>query len=153
MALLFMELAIKPVLIAKSTSKQVGKNLGGSKYFDYTTPFFVKSNILKLSEIYQLEVAKLLFQHTHHNIQSSFSTFFKKTSSVHSRIKRLSANNLNFYIPRFKYVKLQNSFKYQGVKIWNSKPNHLKQRMSFNPFKKQLKNKNSNSKRIKTIKT
>jgi len=80
-----------------------------------------------------------MFQHTHHNIPSSFSTFFKKTSSVHLRITRLSANNLNFYIPRFKPVKLQNSFKYQGVKIWNSIPNHLKQRMLFNLFKKQLK--------------
>jgi len=112
MALLFGELAIITSLNRLQVlQNKLVKMLGGGKYFDHATPFFVKSNILKHSEIYQLEFAKLMFQHTHHN-SPSFSTFFKRTSPVHSRITRLSANNLNFYILHFKSVKLQNSFKY-----------------------------------------
>jgi len=63
------------------------KILGEEKYFDLATPNFVKSNILKFFEIYQFEIAKLMFQHAHHNSISSFSMLFKKTSSIH-RITR-----------------------------------------------------------------
>jgi len=38
---------------------------GGGKYYDRTTLHFVKNNILKIREIYELEVAKVMFRITH----------------------------------------------------------------------------------------
>jgi len=40
---------------------------------------------------------------------------------------RLSSNKFNVYLPRYKTNKLLISFRYQGVKIWNSISDHLRQ--------------------------
>jgi len=48
-------------------SKTKHQIIGGGKYYDRATPYFVKNNILKIREIYELEVAKVMFQLTHYN--------------------------------------------------------------------------------------
>jgi len=116
------------------------KIIGAGNYFDKATPYFVKRDVLKISEIYQLEIAKLMFRLTHYSIPFNFKQFFTTTSSVHTKNTRSTSNySLNYYIPRFGTNKLQQSFRYQGVKVWNSIPNHFKQKMTFSLFKKKLK--------------
>jgi len=102
--------------------------------------YFIKFIILKIQEIYQLEIAKLVFRHMHYNSLLTFSNIFKSISDTHFRSTRLSSNKFNLYLPRYKTNELQRSFKYQGVKIWNSILDHLRQNISFNSFKKELKN-------------
>ena len=72
------------------------------------SPQFYKLGILKLSNLYVI--------------------------SIHSRATRLATYRDNLYLPRYKINKLQRSFKFQGVKIWNSIPNDLR-KLSFNQFK------------------
>jgi len=43
------------------------KIIGSGKYYDRATPYFVKNNILKICEIYELEVTKVMFRFAHYN--------------------------------------------------------------------------------------
>jgi len=61
-----------------------------------------------------------------YNSPLTFSKFYKKSiSNTHLRSTRLFSNKFNLYLPRYKTNKLQRSYKYQGVKIWNSILDHL----------------------------
>jgi len=65
-------------------------------------------------------------------IVSFFTPIAEIHSDTHTRTTRLALSNL--YLPRWKTQKLQNSFRYQGVKIWNSVSQRLKM-LRFNQFK------------------
>ena len=91
--------------------------------------------MLKIPEIYKLEIFKLMFRHTRYNIPERFCSFFKNISSIHIRTTRSSSNRRNYYLPCYRSNKLQRSLKYQGVKIWNSLPNNLKEKMVYTVFK------------------
>ena len=79
-----------------------------------------------------------MHKHTRKKLPTSLSTFFAPVKAIHTRSTRLASSELNLYLPRYKSQKLQKSFKYQGVKIWNSVPQDLKQ-LPFNPFKTKYK--------------
>ena len=68
-----------------------------------------------------------MHKHTRKKLPKSLSTFFAPVEAIHTRSTRLASSELNLYLPRYKSQKLQKSFKYQGVKIWNSVPLDLKQ--------------------------
>ena len=57
---------------------------------------------------------------------------------IHTRTTRLASYSSNLYLPRYKTNKMQRSFKFQRVKIWNSIPNDLR-KLSFNQFKMKCK--------------
>lgn len=111
------------------------KIVTGANYYDHATPSYIDLNLLKLPDLYQHEIAKLMFRQTNNNFPLTFSNFFIKTTEVHYKTTRLALNKTSLRIPRYKTAKLQRSFKYQGVKIWNSIPESHK-KLSFSKFKK-----------------
>ena len=114
------------------------KLISGAQWRDHVTPSYLKLQILKLNDLYLYEVAKLTHMHTHKKLPTNLSTFFAPVKAIHTRSTRLASSKLNLYLPRYKSQKLQKSFKYQGVKIWNSVPQDLKQ-LPFNRFKTKYK--------------
>ena len=101
-------------------------------------PCYAQLNILKLNNLYTHEIAKLMFKYAHKTTPIAFSSFFTPVISIHTRITRLASYSNNLYLPRYKTNKLQKSFKFQGIKIWNSIPNDLR-KLSFNQFKMKCK--------------
>ena len=93
---------------------------------------------LKLNDLYTHEIAKLMFKYAHKTTPIAFSSFFTPVISIHTRTTRLASYSNNLYLPRYKTNKMQRSFKFQGVKIWNSIPNDLR-KLSFNQFKMKYK--------------
>ena len=79
-------------------------------------PQYHKHGILKLPELYTLEIAKLMHQYSHHILSQPFSTFFTHISSVHERLTRAKNEN-KLYIRKFSAARSQKSFQYQGAKI------------------------------------
>ena len=67
----------------------------------------------------------------------SLSTFFALIIAILTRSTRLTSSELNFYYLKYISQKLQKSFKYQGVKIWNSATQDMKQ-LSFSRFKMKV---------------
>ena len=78
-----------------------------------------------------------MFRHTHYNIPHPCTFFhhFRNICSIHSRTTRLSSNPHNYYRPRYRSNKLQRSLNYQGVKIRNSLPNNLKEKLFYHARK------------------
>ena len=78
------------------------KILTGANYFDHATPSFKNLKILKLADLYKLEVAKIMFRHIRNNFPTTFSNLFKKITHVHCRSFRLAAKNIPY-----KYLNLK----------------------------------------------
>jgi len=88
--------------------------------------FVCGTNVLKLPDLFRHKIAKLIHKLLRNNHPPNFFKFFIKTNKIHNRTTRLASNEHALYIPRYKTEKLQRSFKYQGVKVWNSLPDSLK---------------------------
>ena len=101
------------------------------------TPQFRKLGILKISELYTFETAKLMHQHSTNMLPQNLSTYFKELTSIHHRHTR-SKTKKKLYLPKFSTNRCQKSFRYQGVKVWNLLSTELRTQ-SFRQFKKELK--------------
>ena len=118
------------------------KIICGGKYMDHATPFYSKLKILKIPELCEHEVAKLVFYHYHQRLPPLLSNLYIKTNLVFQKCTRSSstANNPILYISLYKTTRLQKSIRYQGVKIWNKIPPSIKTKQSFKSFKVLYKN-------------
>ena len=112
--------------------------ISNSKPTASVTPLYLKLGILKISDLYTLETAKIMHQHAKQNIlPRTFSMYFNPLTNIHSRQTR-SKTNQNFYVPKFSTNRCQKSFKFQGTKVWNSFPSELRYQ-PFSKFKINLK--------------
>ena len=98
------------------------KLIGGGNYFHKATPFYSKLCILRLPDLYKIEIAKFVKRFMHNTLFQSFSNIFAMVGLVTIRTTRSSSNFNNFYIPRCRTTWTQRSIKYQYVKVWNSIP-------------------------------
>ena len=87
--------------------------------------FNLYSNLL-LNLFSTVTIAKFMFNCNKTLTSIPFSNFFQKTNQVLNRSTRLSAEQDNLYIPRYRNNRLQRCIKYQGVKIWNLIPKEIK---------------------------
>ena len=92
---------------------------------------FFSYKILKISDLYKLEVAKFMFQHHNNLLPDLFSNYFVAISRVHGYSTRGSANN-NYYIPSITKSNAKSSLFYGGAKLWNSISTDIR----LNPFSK-----------------
>ena len=93
-------------------------------------PNYFKCGILKLDDLYRFETAKLMYQYTKNDLPKPFfKHMFPQSSHTHS-YNTSSVTRKNYNNPPFKTARLQRSFKYQGISIWNNLPLNLKN-MSF----------------------
>ena len=90
------------------------------------TPLSKKYGVLKLADLFNYEMAKIMYQFSKQTLPSHLNCLFAPLSTVHERCTR-SKTKQNLYIPKFSTSRCQNSFKYQGSKIWNSVTTDLKQ--------------------------
>ena len=95
------------------------------------TPFYHKLEILKISELYKFEIAKLMHQHSKQNLPPTISNLFKPLSNIHNRITRSVSLN-HIYVENFSTLRCQRSIKYQGAKIWNAIPLKLRDQSNRN---------------------
>ena len=119
-----------------SIQNKAVKLIGGGNYLDRVTPYYSKLNILKLPDLYKLETAKFVYRFMDKTLPQCFSVFFVKVSEISGRTTRSSGNRHSLYIPRYNSNRLQQTIKYQGVKIWNSIPLKI-QNLPFFTLKKK----------------
>ena len=53
------------------------------------------------------------------DLEITFNNYFLTSAAVHNYYTR-SYHSLKYYIPKYRLVRLQKSYKYTGVKIWNN---------------------------------
>ena len=114
------------------------KFIGGDLFQDRITPLYAQSNILKLPNLYKLEVSKLVHAHIRNQLPHKLSNYFTFTSNISSRNTRTTQKKNHLYTPRYKTSRMQKCIKYQGVKIWNDIPSEIQNSNSKN-FKRKMK--------------
>ena len=111
-----------------SLQNKVVKLVGGGAFLDRATPFYYKLNIPKFTDLYKIEISKLMYNIVHRPrcLPNNFSKYFEKACKISLRSTRSTTPENDFvYIPRFRSNGLQNSIGYQGVKIWNFIPHSI----------------------------
>ena len=91
----------------------------GISRFEHITPSFRRLDILKIHDLCKIEIALNMHKLKNNKLPDTFQNYFTLPSNVHHYSTR-SKFQLTFYVPKFCLVRFQKSFKYRGVKIWNS---------------------------------
>ena len=82
----------------QTLQNRAAKIFGGDKYVDHATLFYSKLKVLKISKLYKLEVAKLVFHHHHQRLPPLLSNLFTKTNQVSQKCTRLSSTARPYFI-------------------------------------------------------
>ena len=111
------------------------RNISKAPRFFRLDNIYLNYRILKVKDLYNLEVCK--FMHKHHNksLPNCLNSFF----SISQQRATHSSSNLNYNTPFYRSNKGQRSIKFYGPKIWNSIPLSVRN-LSFIDIKKQYKN-------------
>ena len=117
----------------QSLQNKAVRIISNSKLKAPFAPQFKKLAVLKVINLYNLELGKIMHQHSTQILPSCFNTLFHSISAIHNRFTRSIAKN-NLYVPKYSISCCQKSIKYQGPTVWNSFPIELRY-LPFNKFK------------------
>ena len=105
-----------------------------SRYTCHVTPLYKNLQLLKLTDIYNLELAKLMHKFHYGMLPATYNNLFQLTSQIHSHFTRLS-NSSNYFIPRYSSNAGKMSISYRGSILWTEISQEHKM-LSFYAFKK-----------------
>ena len=101
-----------------SLQNRAVKFIGGGHPRDSASPYISEFNILKLPDLFKLEIGKLIHSHFTNDLPDALSNLFTLSISVSRKSTRLTnAHSKRLHIPRYKTSRLQKCIKYQGCKI------------------------------------
>ena len=75
--------------------------------------------ILKIKDMYELEVFKFMHQHQHNKLPNLCNFYFTPTASIHNYNTRSTSHN-NLYLSSINSNAAKNAIQFNGVQIWNS---------------------------------
>ena len=104
----------------------------------FHNPIFKELELLKLSDIRQLELGKLMFSLNHSLLPSKFNNYVSLNKQVRSYATR-HAND--FHLPFCRTNLRKFSVSFQGPTYYNSIENDIKESNSLHLFKTKLKKK------------
>jgi hypothetical protein len=118
--------------------KRVIRTCTNSIWLAHTDPLFKSLNTLKVHDLHTLQLATFMYQYHHDMLPSDLldDSFFISNSAVHQHNTRQATN---LHIKSTNTLLAQNTFKIQGVLIWNSLLPSLKHSPSVSVFKRSLK--------------
>ena len=96
---------------------------------------FVELKWMTFPERVMYQKAILMYKIMHNLTPAYLTNMFTFSKEVHDRTLRSTADNL-LYIPKPNIEHYRNSLAYSGSKIWNSIPNHLRNAVSLQQFRK-----------------
>ena len=92
------------------------RNISRAPRFFRLDNYYLNYRILKVQDLYKLEVAKFMHGHYNDTMPSCFNTFLQETNETHSYNTR-SSKNRNYATVSCRSVRGQKSIKYDGPKI------------------------------------
>ena len=96
---------------------------------------FAELKWMTFPERVMYQKAILMYKIMHNLTPAYLKNMFTFSKEVHDRTLRSTADNL-LYIPKPNIEHYRNSLAYSGSKIWNSIPNHLRNAVSLQQFRK-----------------
>ena len=120
------------LLLQKKSMRIVSK----VHYLAHTDSLFRLHKVLKICDIYRLNLATLAFQFHNHELPSIFNHMFTFNNEVHHYPTR----QIDLYhLPRTRTVFAQDTFTFAAPKLWNSLPQSIRELRNFVTFKSKLK--------------
>ena len=95
-------------------------------------------NILRLKDIFELEIAKFMHSFRHNKIPENFNSYFRTALHQHTHLTG-SITNKNYFLKRVNTKYGQSSFNFHGLKTWNKIP-LLNKSLSWHSFTKYYSN-------------
>ena len=114
---------LNPLVILQ---KKVIRLINNKPLYHHPNELFIRSNLLKLADVYKLNVASYMFKLDDHAI-------FNRPHSHNTRSAALLYPNFN------RLSVTQHSITYMGPKIWNSIRSSIKESASLRNFKNNFK--------------
>ena len=93
-------------------------------YRDSVTHLLAENKLLRIEDIFKLELGKFMFNFNKDSLPNNFNSYFKKTNTVHNYNTRLAKNN--YFLPRKNKKRGQRSLSFLGCKLWSEIPDNLK---------------------------
>jgi len=109
--------------------------MNSASYRSHVTPLYHQSNLLKVNDIYHLEIAKMMHYLHNGKLPQAFDDYFVPVTSVHTHITRKAIHG-NYFLHSISSKHGKRSIRYHGPKIWDSVDNTL-QRLSSILFRKR----------------
>ena len=79
-------------------------------------PYLRELDVLKITDLYQFEIAKIMHQFSTQSLPSCFADLFHSISDIHDRRTKSTVKN-DLYLPKFSTNRCQKSIQCQGVKM------------------------------------
>ena len=83
--------------------------------------YYLNLRILKVKNLYDLEIAKFMHSHFNNTLPECFANFFRERSIDHSHFTR-SSTNIMYETTFYRTARGQRSIRFYGPKIWNEIP-------------------------------
>ena len=113
------------------------RTITGNKKFTHVSHLYQNLNLLKLIDIYKLELAKFMHKLYNNNLPIVFQNRLAKIEKIRTYVTR-GSNKSNCFLTRVNKIVGQNKLEHREVKLWNQISEKLKCK-SFNLFKKLYK--------------
>ena len=111
------------------------RNISRAPRFYRLANYYLNYRILKVHDLYDLEISKFMHSHYNENVPSCFNSFFQLASNRSTR----NATNHKYSLPRYRSARGQRSVRFYGPKVWNKLPTTYHNSTKVQ-FKKQCKN-------------
>ena len=118
--------------------KKALRNINKCTYNAHTNELFQKMNILKVNEIYELQLAVMMYKHNKTLLPKPLQNLFTLHRQLHNYNTRTRNNPT---VPRHNLEVTRRSISHMGPLIWNNVPNEIKILTTLNSFKRKYKNK------------
>ena len=124
----------------KVTQNNIIRTITFSRKFASVTDLYKKLNLLKLDDIYKLQLAKLMNKVEKGTVSKLLKTLFVPLNEFHQHSTR-QTKNLNYHLPKFQKEIGKKQLSYRGYKIWYTIRTELKLLNDFqfkNKYKSEL---------------
>ena len=121
------------VLLLQKKAMRIISNVDFRHHTDH---LFHSNNVLKIFDIYRLNLAVLMFQEHKRELPAAFNNIFTMNNEVHQYPTRQTNQ---YHLPRTRTALTQNTFIFTAPKFWNTLPIDIRDTNTFCLFKYKLK--------------
>ena len=115
--------------------KRAIRIITNSDYLAHTSPLFKVQGILKIGDLFKIQVLLYMFKTIKGNYDNKLLSLLSYQTDIHDHNTR----NANlFRLPNFKKSISRFSLQYRGPALWNVLPSNIRETSSINKFKSQL---------------
>ena len=118
--------------------KRAVRTIAKTGLHEHSETLLANLKILKLGDLYHLNLGKFMYKHMTHVLPACFDSCFTLTSNTHSHNTR-STTKKNLHVSYSRTTISKNSAVKRGTIYWNSLDNSFKSARTLSIFARQLK--------------